>query len=191
MSADLAPCIEQLADRDWQRAGEAYRALADAGEDGVQAALAGMRHADPRVRRACTGFMDHYGTDAAVPALLDALSDDVPKVRREAVHSLSCEGCKESPLCLDTLPMLLSVIENDTNARVRREAVYFLGIRPQDARAIPVLKALLADTTIPTPLRQAAHQALRRHDPEYRRQTDDAARERSRQNHGLQAKAVG
>lgn len=171
--------VLQLADRDWQRAGEAYRALAAAGEEGEAAAMAGMRYADPRIRRACTGFMDHYGTDAAIPALLEALNDETPKVRREAVHALSCDRCKTSPLCLDTVPTLIAVIKNEPNAKIRCEAVYGLNQRPRDERAIPVLRTLLADPETPTRLRQSAHRALRHHDPEYRRQTDEAARARS------------
>lgn len=175
---ELQDWVQQLAERDWRRVAEAERRLVASGDAGIAAILEGMQSSDSRIRRACAGFMDHHGTDQSIPGLLEALDDSVPRVRREAVHSLSCNRCKESPLCLDMIPTLISVLEKESNAKVRCEAIYGLNQQKPDARAIPILKRILSEETNGR-VKKAAHLALKHHDPEYKRQVDEAARTRS------------
>lgn len=167
--------VTALADRDWRRAGEAEARLAAAGAEGLAAVIGGLAHAEAPIRRACARFMDHHGSDEAVPALARALRDPVPRVRREAVHSLGCQRCKATPLTGDLLPLLIDRLDNDDNARVRREAIYAVGQRPPDARTRAALRRAWERETAPD-LRRAAHVNLRLHDPAYRAETDARAR---------------
>ena len=105
MSDELQKLIETLGLRDWRKVAEAERAYLAAGPDGMQAVIDGMEHPMPRVRRACAAFMDHHGNEVCVTPLTQRLlSDPVANVRREAVHSLGCQRCKESPLEADVTP---------------------------------------------------------------------------------------
>jgi len=182
MNEELALLVEHLALRDWVKAGEAERALLAAGPAGIEAVLAGMTHPSPRVRRACAGFMDHNGGDFCIAPLTERLlTDPVPRVRREAVHSLSCDRCKDSPLAMDAVPLLLKVAQTDPNPWVRREAVYGLSGKAPDKRIIAPLRTMLAAETEPK-LRVALHIALKHHDPVYRQEHAAKMRERSRAN---------
>lgn len=171
----LTELVLTLATRDWRRVAEAERELLAAGQDGRDAVIAGLGHPNPRVRRACAGFMDHHGDTEGVRALVAALSDLVPNVRREAVHSMACDRCKAGPVAFDTIPLLLGVIENDPNPKVRREAIYGLARRQKDARVLPALHRLLETETDPE-LRKGAHFILYHQDPEYRECCVSAAR---------------
>lgn len=172
----LGALVEELAGRDWRRIAEVEQMLLAAGAAGRNAVLAGMTHPRPRVRRACAGFMDHHGDDRCASALAERVREDaVPRVRREAVHSLSCQRCKVSPLTGDAVPLLIAVAQNDSNLKVRREAVFGLGQRAPDERVIPILRAVLENETDPL-LRKAAHAALKHHDPAYREECAAKAR---------------
>ena len=121
--APLRAAVEGFAERGWPPRHAASLALAAAGADGVEVALESMRHPDPKVRRGVAGFLDHSATDACVPHLTAlALSDPDPDVRRTALHSLSCERCKESPLQGDVLPLVMRTFREDPNRRVRCNA---------------------------------------------------------------------
>jgi HEAT repeat protein len=188
MSDELSLVVEQLARRDWMKVAEAERALLEAGQPGIEAVIAGMTHPSPRVRRACAGFMDHNGGDSCVAPLTERLlTDPVPRVRREAVHSLACDRCKGSPLATDTVPLLLSVAQTEPNKAVRSEAIYGLRQKRQDERVVAPLRAMLEAETDPW-LREALHTALKRHDPAYRQ--DHAAKMRARNLAGGASDAV-
>ena len=89
-TVEISELVGRLADNDWRVVGETERELLALGEAGMQAILAGMTHSSPRIRRRCAGTMDHHGDDRCVFNLTDRLlTDPVPYVRREAVHSLS------------------------------------------------------------------------------------------------------
>jgi HEAT repeat protein len=178
MRENLTALVEQLALRDWVKVAEAERALIAAGQPGIEAVIAGMTHPNSRIRRACAGFMDHNGGDFCVAPLTERLlADPVPTVRREAVHSLSCDRCKVSPLAMDTVPLLLKVAQSDPNPRVRREALFGLSQKAPDERVTAPLRAMLEAETNPK-LRDALHVALKRHDPVYRQ--EHAAQMRAR-----------
>jgi hypothetical protein len=61
---------------------------------------------------------------------------------------------------------------------VRVEAVWLIGAQPPDERAIDPLQAVLAAET-EHDIVSGAHRALRHHSPDYRRLTDQRARELS------------
>jgi len=164
---DLQQLVELLGSRDWRMVAKVWESLAAAGEQGLGAVVAGLSHAQARVRRGCADFLDHYGTDACVDALRDAaLHDGVPAVRRAAVHALLCQRCKPCPLATDLTDLLIRVALEDGNPRVRGEAVWGLGNHPPDQRAIAALKHILRYESHPG-LLSAAHEALARQDPAY------------------------
>ena len=95
------------------------------------------------------------------------------------MHAFSCVRCKASPLEVDVVDFLIEVAgRRDENIKVRREAIYMLIRQPQTARAVPALKRMLEEES-DRELRKAAHRVLRLHDPDYRRSTDERARQAS------------
>ena len=63
-----------------------------------------------------------------------------------AVHSLSCESCKDGPNPIDAVPLLLERIELDESINVRRQAVAMLAHhRTPDPRVLPVFKRVMAN----------------------------------------------
>jgi HEAT repeat protein len=165
---ELQQLVELLGSRDWRAVNATWEALVATGERGLGAVVAGLAHLEARVRRGCADFLDHYGTDACVPALRDtALHDPVAGVRRAAVHALLCQRCKPCALTSDLMDFLVQVALEDSSARVRGEAVWGLGAQPHDARAVAALKRILRQDSRPDLLR-GAHDALMRQDPAYR-----------------------
>ena len=168
----------QLGDHHWQRVSEATTALAHAGQAGLAAVLWGLSHPDARVRRGCAGFLDHHATDVCIPQLREvALHDPASNVRRVAVHSVTCQRCKPSPLSGDLVGLLVQVAQNDSNRRVRETAIGGLSVQPRDARAVAALEQILRTETNQS-VRSAAHHALKAQDPNYKARVDTQARER-------------
>ena len=70
--------------------------------------------------------MDHLADNSFIPHMAAMLDDPVPRVRRHAIHALSCEGCKQDMCLLDlddlVLQKLSMMAEADKNAKVRQEA---------------------------------------------------------------------
>ena len=164
-SDELQALVEQLGAQDWNTARAAQTALAGTGEAGIAAAIWGLSHPNVRVRRGCAGFMDHHGTDACFAPLRQvALHDPAPSVRRMAVHSATCQECKQCPLTGDLVCLLVQVALSDTNRRVRLHALWGLH-RPQDPRAVAALKSILEEAD--PELQIAAYHALVSQDPTY------------------------
>jgi len=164
-SDELHAMVEQLGARDLNTARAAQTALAGTGEAGIAAAIWGLSHPNVRVRRGCAGFMDDYGTDACFEPLRQvALYDPSPSVRRTAVHSATCQECKQCPLTGDLVGLLVQVALSDTNRRVRLHALWGLH-RPQDPRAVAALKSILEEAD--PELQIAAYHALVSQDPTY------------------------
>ncbi|MGH2371270.1 MAG: HEAT repeat domain-containing protein [Chloroflexota bacterium] len=173
----LATQVELLGVRSWRVIAAATNALTAAGTAGVAAAIEGLSHPNPRVRRGAAGFMDHHADDSCVEKLIElALHDPVPYVRRVAVHAVQCQRCKPAPLTKDVVPMLVRVARDDPNTRVRTEAIYALGQQRPDARIVETLTAMLREETHPG-LRKVVHGALKRQSPEYRQDAARRARE--------------
>jgi HEAT repeat protein len=164
-SDELQALVEQLGAEDWNTAIAAQTALASTGEAGIAAVIWGLSHLNVRVRRGCAGYMDHHGTDACFAPLRQvALHDPAPSVRRMAVHSATCQECKQCPLTGDLVGLLVQVALSDTNRRVRLHALWGLH-RPQDPRAVAALKSILEEAD--PELQIAAYHALVSQDPAY------------------------
>jgi HEAT repeat protein len=109
--------------------------------------------------------MDHHGTDACFAPLRQvALHDPAPSVRGTAVHSATCQECKQCPLTGDLVGLLVEVALSDTNRRVRLKALWGLH-QPRDARAAAALESILSDAD--PQLRLAAYNALISQNPDY------------------------
>jgi HEAT repeat protein len=117
---------------------------ADYSESLIESLIAGMSDHNPHIRAGCADLMDHLGDDCCVLPLTNALTDPLARVRRHAVHSLSCQPCKSSPLQADIVALLIERALTDTSIRVRRVSVHQLGLQPFDPRAITALEQILA-----------------------------------------------
>ena len=77
--------VERLLERDWRShvevRGRLFRTMATGS---MNAVIAGMNHRNPRIRKDCAQLMDHGADDGAIEALLEALTDPIPKVRAAA-----------------------------------------------------------------------------------------------------------
>ncbi len=141
------------------------QSLAEA--DGLGAVVSGLvdgfAHAKPRVRFDCAGALDHMADERSAGPLRRLLDDPVPRVRRAAMHSLSCDACKLSPLTHgdDLVPKLIDMARHDPSVRVRRAAVPALESYCNDARVQRTLNDL-ARVESDVVIARAARQALRR-----------------------------
>ena len=126
--------ILNLGSPSWIVRHDAYTALQARGQAVLEAAIRGLRHPNPVIRRYAADLMDHLGNDVCVPPLLDLLNDPVPNVRRQAVHSLSCQRCKATPLSVNMTDILIDKMLNDPNQRVRGEAAFGLYLLPLPAK---------------------------------------------------------
>ena len=59
-----------------------------------------------------------------------ARTDEIPRVRRQAVHSLGCQRCKPLPLQRDLSAELLELAQQDSSVQVQSEAVFALAEQP-------------------------------------------------------------
>lgn len=104
----------------------------------------GLRHPDAHVRATCCQILDHFLDDVALAEVLEHVTDDDPRVRGWALHTLGCDRCKEGacrPGEADFVPAAIDRLENDPIAKVRLTAVTTLG--PAITRN-PIVAAALA-----------------------------------------------
>ena len=160
----FSDAVEQLATTEgWETA---YPHLDQAGEQALDALVAGLAHRNSRVRQWCAALLDHHADERCVPGLLRLLEDPVAAVRRHALHSIGCQPCKPSPLAIDAVPLLLDLATRDPSVRVRRAAAHLLGCQPPDARAAAGLR-LVAGQDPDDKVRRNAHWALVQHGGDY------------------------
>jgi len=116
----------------------------------VDGLLAGLNSPQSRQRYLCADALDHLADERCAVPLERLLTDPVPRVRRAALHALSCDACKVAPLTKpeDLFAKLTELAESDPNARVRSAALEALATSC-DPRAAPVLLELLAHESIP------------------------------------------
>lgn len=88
------------------------------------ALIAGLEHPNAKVRWWCLQLMDHLADESYLGPILSKLSDPVAKVRRHAIHALSCGACKPDrrPLRVQIGAALSAVIATDPDEKVREEA---------------------------------------------------------------------
>jgi hypothetical protein len=123
---DLSALVSQLADSATARlAGEALKAQPP--ERLVRALVTGLASPDRRVRRTCCRLLDDLDfTPESLAALQRALEDPDPRVRRAALHTLSCQHCKPSGCALDIRPLFERMVR-DPSRKVRAAVVGPLG----------------------------------------------------------------
>lgn len=142
---------------------DAFLALYARGDQVLPAVRQGFAHPNWQIRRWCALCADNFADAETLQALVPLLRDPKPQVRVWAVHSLSCESCKDGPNPIDAIPLLLERIEVDTSVRVRRQAVAMLAHhRGPDSRVVPVFKRILVEED-DRKLRLHADQGLKRY----------------------------
>ena len=94
--------------------------------DARNALINGLSHDNAKVRWWCLQLMDHLADESFIPAILPLLDDPVAKVRKHAVHALTCDICKPDKCGLELSESVRLRIEAiarmDPDARVRAEA---------------------------------------------------------------------
>lgn len=88
------------------------------------ALISGLDHPNAKVRWWCLQLMDHLADESYLEPILLKLSDPVAKVRRHAIHALSCGACKpkRQRLAIRIGSALRAALETDPDQRVREEA---------------------------------------------------------------------
>ena len=91
-----------------------------------KALIGGLEHESAKVRWWCLQLMDHLADESFVPFILPLLGDSVGKVRKHAVHALTCDMCKPDRCGLElseyVRAKIAEVARSDVDERVRREA---------------------------------------------------------------------
>ena len=92
--------------------------------DAKAALIAGLEHPNAKVRWWCLQLMDHLADESYLEPILSKLSDPVAKVRRHAIHALSCGVCKPNrqALAVEFEAALRGVLAGDSDEKVREEA---------------------------------------------------------------------
>jgi HEAT repeat protein len=90
----------------------------------VEALIWGLSHESPVVRRCCLELLDQHPDPQAIPYIVRALEDPVPRVRWHAVHALLCDACKAggSFLTPNIAMRLRTVADHDPSPKVRNYA---------------------------------------------------------------------
>lgn len=140
-----------------------FLALYARGDDALPVVREGLTQANWQVRRWCALVADNFADAETLHALVPLLRDPKSQVRVWAVHSLSCESCKDGPNPIDAIPLLLERIELDESIKVRRQAVAMLAHhRTPDPRVLPVFTRIMAEEE-DRKLRLHADQGLKRY----------------------------
>ena len=90
--------------------------------DSCDALVRGLLEGSASVRRSCAGILDHAPHDERVEQALRLAAKDADwRVRKAALHSLSCAPCKpDGCLTADGAPILAKAMLEDPDSRVRR-----------------------------------------------------------------------
>src|SRR5262245_5453214 len=93
----------------------------------VPALVTGLGSSHWRVRRSCCRLLDDLDfTPESLASLQRALDDPDPRVRRSALHTLSCQHCKPSGCAFEVQP-LFERMARDSSRRVREAILSPLG----------------------------------------------------------------
>lgn len=93
------------------RSRAAYWKLLSAGSRALPALGRGLDEPEPEIRLNCVKVLDHLADDSCIPLLAAALRDEDARVRREALHALACEDCKEHDCAITADGVLAPAIE--------------------------------------------------------------------------------
>jgi len=130
----------------------------------VDTLVLGLEHPRATVRYRCADALDHFGDERCFDPLRRLVTDPVPRVRRAALHALSCDACKLMPWprdC-DVIALCIDRALNDTSINVRRHAASELDRYGDDPRVMEALKLLAKRESDPAILR-GVDRVLRRH----------------------------
>lgn len=88
------------------------------------ALISGLDHPNAKVRWWCLQLMDHLADESYLEPVLSKLNDPVAKVRRHAIHALSCGACKpdRQVLTVQIESALRAALSTDPDQRVQEEA---------------------------------------------------------------------
>lgn len=88
------------------------------------ALISGLDHPNAKVRWWCLQLMDHLADESYLEPVLSKLNDPVAKVRRHAIHALSCGACKPNRqvLAVQIESALRAALSTDPDQRVQEEA---------------------------------------------------------------------
>lgn len=160
LSADLAVAAKFIARFAATKPARRFRLVPDAPVAAIQSAA--LHHPNAGIRRSCLSYLDHYANDESAATFAAALADPIPQVRNAALHSIACEGCRETELCAaDVVPGLVELLRSDPSPEIRHKTIGTL-IRLSDrdpAARIAVQRASVEDGD--DLIRQTAIAALR------------------------------
>jgi HEAT repeat protein len=141
---DLKTLVSKLADP--ATAGPAAATLKAQPPDRlVPVLVAGLTSPEWRVRRSCCRLLDDVDfTPDSLAALQRALDDPEPRVRRSALHTLSCQHCKPSGCALEIQP-LFERMAGDPSRRVREAVLNPLGWQRHGPWAERLVAAMAAN----------------------------------------------
>jgi hypothetical protein len=111
-------------------ASSAHRALLRCGLAALPAVREALRHDSADVRYWCCQFLDHFLVPEVMDDLMSMLDDPDARVRCSALHTLSCDRCKEGACRPDearVLPRAVALIANDPDPHVRAHAIGLAG----------------------------------------------------------------
>ena len=139
-----------------QVADELRRALPDSSE----ALLQGLQHGPPSVRMWCAIVLDHAPHNEQIDqALMAAAGDRNKKVRKAALHALSCIRCKpDGCLTTDGVGTLVEAMLHDRSYGVRRSSAGALmwGQHGDSEQVRGAFQTILATETDPELRKRAA-----------------------------------
>jgi hypothetical protein len=119
----FAAWIEELAIP--HRAKRAFWHPVISGPDALPATRRGFAHSNPQVRDYCARVLDHLADQRSFDDLLALLDDPDPQVRRDALHALACDRCKDNACRPDkglVLPKATELLLGDPDKHVRMGA---------------------------------------------------------------------
>lgn len=168
---ELHRAVDEMVSRRPPPAGELSRL-----DPALRPALAwgALNHPDPPARRLCLDYLDHLAGPEAAETFTAALDDPVPRVRRHAIHALTCEACKPEAWCADAVTPLRRIIADDPSPKVRFEALRALLSQLDPSSRADAIQAVLdagdrpllsevvhaRRRSVPADLRASARQAL-------------------------------
>ena len=90
------------------------------------------------------------------------LADEIPKVRKTAVHAIACQRCHPPPGDIDVPALLIDMLETDDSVAVRRAAIQALAGYYADTRVAEIAEEVLARGERDADLRRWAQNIVRR-----------------------------
>jgi HEAT repeat protein len=112
------------------RAQRAYWHLVLGGAPALPAVRRGLTQDSADVRLLCIKALDHLVDEDSFPELIRMLGDDDSRVRRDALHALACDRCKENacrPKIGAVLPLGIRLLQSDPDKHVRATAAEVAG----------------------------------------------------------------